>query len=59
MITVNSQGFQAVSDLVTVEETRLLELQLKLPVAGTKMEISVQSKPGDGSGHNRRGHFQP
>ncbi|HLY99496.1 MAG TPA: carboxypeptidase-like regulatory domain-containing protein [Candidatus Angelobacter sp.] len=43
VITVNSPGFATVSDLVTVEEARLLELQLKLPVAGTRIEISVQA----------------
>jgi hypothetical protein len=45
VITVNSRGFQTVSDLVTVKEEKLLDLQLKLPVAGNKIEISVQASP--------------
>ena len=45
VITINSRGFQTVSDLVTVEEAKHLDLQLKLPVAGNKIEISVQASP--------------
>jgi Carboxypeptidase regulatory-like domain len=45
VITVNSRGFQTVSDLVTVKEEKLLDLRLKLPVAGTKIEVSVQASP--------------
>jgi len=58
VITVNSRGFQTVSDLVTVKEEKLLDLQLKLPVAGNKIRDISTSKPSYGSGHNR-GYFQP
>ena len=42
-LTISAPGFQNFSQPVKLQEGKLVELTLKLPVAGTTMEIVVQS----------------
>src|SRR5258708_1999393 len=44
-LTISAPGFRTFSQVVKLQEGKLMELTLKLPLAGTTMDVVVQSEP--------------